>query len=123
MIQVGLDYGGRPYSSIPLPIIDGEDVTDVLFTAFCRDLFIQIDTTNLGSGESLTFTVEGSLNGTNFDNLSATNATIDITTSGFTLVRFPGALPAYVRVAVDEVEAEDSTMGYSIEAYIAVINP
>ena len=122
MINVGLDYGGREYVPIPLPIISGTNITEVMNCAFCENLFLQVTIGGLGSGESLDLTVEGSLTGDSaeFDNLSATDETTTVSTNGANIIRFPGAITPYVRVVINGwLGSEVSEATYSIVAYVA----
>ncbi len=123
MIQVGLDYGGRRYEPIPLPLVGETGITEVLFTAFCRDLFIQVDLAGLNSGERVIFTVEGSLDNVGWDNLNVNNVSTTITTNGTTLIKFRGATPPYVHVVVSATAAVTSTATIGLQAYVAVMNP
>jgi len=133
MINVGQVYGGRQYQEMPIGTEDGTGVkpitvpllatgyTEVMFTAFCRDMWLQVDTTGLLEGDSIAVTVEGSLDDTGYDNLSATNVITTIITNRTTLIRFPGACPGYVRIFVDATLISGSAVAVaSIQAFFAV---
>lgn len=136
MINVGLTYGGKQYKALSdatdtttgvkpilLPIPAGEGSTEVMFTGFCRDMYIQVNTSSFETGDSLSFVVEGSLTGlaNEFDNLSATNAINVITTNRATLLYFRDACPGYVRVRTTNwTLASGSSAGYEIMAFFAI---
>ncbi len=134
MINVGLTYGGKQYKALSdatdtttgvkpilLPIPAGEGSTEVMFTGFCRDMYIQVNTSSFETGDSLSFVVEGSLDGINWDNLSATNAINTITTNRATLLYFRDACPGYVRVrTTNRTLASGSSAGYEIMAFFAI---
>ncbi len=120
-IYVGLTYGGKQYETMPAGTADltgrkpitvpllATGYTEVMFTAFCRDMWIQIDTTGLLEGDSVAVTVEGSLDESGWDNLSATNVVTTITTNRTTLLYFRGACPGYVRIHADASLISGST--------------
>ena len=119
MINAGAEYGGLAYSGIPLPMTDG--YSEVLFTPWCRDLFVQVVVTGLQSGESITGRVEGSLDGSSWDNLNAADADTTISESGSSLLSYTGALPPYVRVQGFEIDATELATA-TITGYIAILS-
>ncbi len=133
MIDVGLTYGGKQYKTMPAGTVDlagrkpitvpllATGYTEVLFTAFCRDMYIQIDTTSLIAGDSIDITVEGSLDNVGWDNLSATNVITNITTNRTTLIYFRDACPGYVRILVDATLISGSaSSAVAVKAFFAV---
>ena len=136
MIYVGRDYGGRQYTTlnvgtedgtgvkpISLPIALGESSTETMFTAFCHHMWIQVNTENFETGDSLSIVVEGSLDNLNWDNISATSAITTITTNRTTLLYFRDACPGYVRVrTTDLTVGSGSNAGYEILAYFAILS-
>ena len=115
-------YVGPPYQSIPLPLIGDTNTTDVIFCPWCRDLYIQAVTAGLGSGESFTLIVEGSLDGNDWDNLDSADASTSIDSNGTTLFLYSGAITPYVRVRVTSTGGalEDATIALS--GYMQVIS-
>ena len=131
MIYVGKTYGGKQYVAltdapftdegfkpISVPIL-ATDYTEPMFTGFCRDMYLQVTAASLASGDSVIVTVEGSLDNSGYDNLSATDATTTIAVDGTTLLYFRDALPGYVRVHVvgTTVDAVDAI---TVKAFFAV---
>ena len=126
--SAGLNYVGPEYVTISLPTIDDTVYTDVIFCPWCRDLFIQADVAGLGSGEEVTITVEGSLDAVGWDDIrsitdpSATLTPITISTNGCTLMRFPGAVPPYVRVSVVGAAGVLATATIELQAHLQTVS-
>ena len=120
MIEAGLDYGGRPYRPIPLMVTDG--VSEVLFCPNCRDMIIQIMTLGIGVLGSFTFTVEGSLDGFNFGNLSASDSTTEVSTNKTTILTYDGAVPPYIQVSVASSALLSASASYVIYAAFGVLS-
>lgn len=87
----------RTYAPIALPVLE-DDITEVIYCPFCRDIFIQVTVAGLQSGESVSGRVEGSLDGVGWDNLAADQLDTNVTVNGTTLASYTGALPPYIRV-------------------------
>ncbi len=121
-VRAGGTYVGPAYNYIPLPLLGQTGYTDVIFCPWCRDLYIQATVAGLGSGEEITLTAEGSLDGTNWDNLNATDATVTIDTNGVTLIYYADALPPYVRVGIVGAAGVLATATIGIKGYIQSIS-
>ena len=109
MINVGLEYGGGQYKTLPagtvstvgikpitVPILS-TGYTEVMFTGFCRDMWLQVDTTNLAPEDSVVVVAEGSLDDAGYDTLTmatadGTAASVTITTNTTTLLYFRDTL-------------------------------
>jgi len=115
-------YVGPGYNYIPLPLLGDTGMTDVIFCPWCRDLFIQVDIAGLGSPDSITIVVEGSLDNVGWDNLNATGISTTISSNGCTILNFSGALTPYVRVRIVAAAGilEDATI--ELKAYMQVIS-
>ena len=130
MINVGLTYGGKQYKKllssdvgvkpIAVPLLT-TGYSEVMFTAFCRDMYVQVDAAGFTPGDSIAVTVEGSLDNAGWDNLSATDAVTAITENGTTLMYFRDACPGYVRVRVDPTLVSGSTAAaITLKAFFAM---
>ncbi len=140
MIDVGELYGGKQYKRMPVgtedgtgvkpitvPQVAGTEYTEVMFTAFCHDMWLQADASGIAEGESAIITVEGSLDNVGWDSLSmvtgvGTAATTVIAANGTTLFYFRDAPPAYVRVRIQPTLVSGSVFTMGIQAYFAVLS-
>lgn len=108
------------YAPVDFPILEDE-VTEVVYAPFCRDLMVQITVAGLASGESATGRLEGSLTGIGdeFDNLAADGEDTVITVNGTTLLFFDGACPPYFRASGFTPTNEDSEATIDIKFHLA----
>lgn len=115
-------YVGPPYTPIPLPMLGETSMTDVIFCPWCRDLFIQADIAGLGSSDSVTIVVEGSLDNVGWDNLNATGVSTTIDSNGCTILNFSGALTPYVRVRIVGATGVLEEATITLQGYMQVIS-
>lgn len=126
--SAGLNYVGPEYVTISLPLIGTTGYTDNIFCPWCRDLFIQADVAGLGSGDEVTITVEGSLDAVGWDDLrSITDPTttltpIAISSNRCTLMRFPGAVPPYVRVGITGAAGVLAVATIELQAHLQIVS-
>lgn len=125
-LRVSGAYVGPPYNHIPLPLVGDTGITEVVFCPWCRDLFIQFDIAGLGSGDSVTVVVEGSLDNDSWDYLRRTIDTADVQTlissNGCTIMPFRGAVTPYVRVRLIGTTGVLTEATIAIRAYMQVIS-
>lgn len=115
-------YVGPPYTSIPLPMLGQTGVTDVIFCPWCRDLYVQVDIEDLGSGDEITVVVEGSLDNVGWDNLNAAGVSTTISSNGCTLLYYSMALPPYIRVRIVGAIGVLAEATINLQAYIQSIS-
>jgi len=115
MIMVGRDYGAG-YDPIALPLTDGE--TEVMFCPFCGDLFVQLTTSGLGTGESYNMTVVGSIDNSGWDNLDAADVDTTVSADGTKLLLFPGRVPTYVKLT----GLEATGVSITAQAYFSIMS-
>ncbi len=124
MIYVDRDYGGRLYRDVlPIELPITGNYTEVMFCPFCRDLQLQVDVAGMVSGESVTITVEGSLDNVGYDNLAASGLATTITENGTTLITFDGAATPYIKVKGESDVASGSEMTTTIKGFFPVMGP
>ncbi len=110
----------KTYAPIALPILEG-GVSETVYCPFCRDLFVQATIGGLASGESVTGRIEGSLDGENWDNLAADGEDEVIDVNRTILLKYPGAVPPYIRASGFTTTGEESVATLELKFHLAIM--